>query len=171
MPSGGVFENTILTIGKDALMRPSLPALTSPTGVVSKTSVVWCSIRGAAVLPDAFFVGPAPRLVQKHHLRGIQLLPVRRLLFSSLGLIYSDLWNIPYCEYTSAEAMVTCLATVTRLKSLSLGCCFPRSGPASTYSPPPMHIFSLALTHFMFDMSLSPGVFCDPDRPSSGRDN
>ena len=120
---------------------------------------MWYSIRAAAVLPDSFFIGPAPRLVQKHHLRGIQLLSVRRLLFSSLGLIYPDLWNIPYCEYTSAEAVATCLATVTRLKSLSVGFFFPRSGPASTYSPPPMHIVFFALTHFVFGMSLSPGEF------------
>jgi hypothetical protein len=39
-----------------------------------------CGIDAVAVLVDSFFIGPAPRLVQKHHLRGIQLLPVRQLL-------------------------------------------------------------------------------------------
>ena len=106
-------------------------------------------IRTAPVLPDSFSVGPTPRL-QKLHLRGIPLLPVRKLLLSAIDLTYLDLWDIPYCEYTSAGAMITCLAAMSRLKSLSLGFCFPRYGPASRRPPPPMHIVFPALTHLKF---------------------
>jgi len=106
-------------------------------------------IRAAPVLPDSFSIGPQPRL-QKLHLRGIPLLPVRKLLLSAIDLIYLDLWDIPYCEYTSDGAMITCLAAMTRLESLSLGFCFPRSGPASRRPPPPTHIIFPALTHFKF---------------------
>jgi hypothetical protein len=157
----GTREHVILTVGKDTHLDATLFACLDESHLApfperKVLELRLGGIRAPAVLPDSFSIGPAPRLVQKHHLRGIPLLPVRELLLSSLDLIYPDLWNIPYCEYTSAEAMVTCLATVTRLKSLSLGFCFPRSGPASTYSLPPMHIVFLALTHFMFDVSLSP---------------
>ena len=106
-------------------------------------------IRAAPVPPDSFSIGPTPRL-QKLHLRGIPLLPVWKLLWSAIDLIYLDLWDIPHCEYTSDGAMITCLAAMTRLKSLSLGFCFPRSGPASRRPPPPMHIVFPALTHFKF---------------------
>ena len=106
-------------------------------------------IRAAPVLPDSFSIGPAPRL-QKLHLRGIPLLSIRRLLLSAIDLIYLDLWNIPYCEYTSAGAMVPWLAAMTRLKSLSLGFCSPRSGSARRRSPPPIHIVFPALIHFKF---------------------
>ena len=108
-------------------------------------------ILAAPVLPDSFSIGPAPRL-QKLHLRGIPLPPVRKLLLSAIDLIYLDLWNIPYCEYTSARTTVPCLAAMTRLKALSLGFChgFPRSGLPSRRSPPPIQIVFPALIHFKF---------------------
>ena len=103
------------------------------------------------VLPGPFFGGSAPRL-QRLHLKSVPLPPILNLLITATDLVNMDLWNIPYSGYVSAEEMVTHLAPMTRLKSLSLGFHSPRScpDPASRRPPPPTRAVLPALTHLNY---------------------
>ncbi len=68
--------------------------------------------------PDLFLGGSAPRL-ETFSLEHISILRLPKLLSSATRLIYLRLDNISY--YTSPEAIVTALSTLTRLEYLILG--------------------------------------------------
>ena len=103
------------------------------------------------VLPGPFFGESAPRL-QGLHLKSVPLPPILNLLITATDLVNIDLWNIPYSGYVTAEEIVTRLAPMTRLKSLSLGFHSPRScpDPESRRPPPPTRAVLPALTHFNY---------------------
>ena len=105
----------------------------------------------ASTLPGPFFGGSAPRL-QRLHLKGVPYPSILNLLVTATDLVNIDLWNIPYSGYVAAEEMVTWLAPMTRLKSLSLGFHSPQScpDPARRRPPPLIRAVLPALSHFNY---------------------
>ena len=95
--------------------------------------------RATLVLPDSFFGGFAPRL-QTLHLKGIPLPTLRELLLSATNLADLDPWNMPYSGCVSAEAIINCLAAMTRFKSFFLRFHSPRSRPDNI----PLRIYALS---------------------------
>ena len=102
----------------------------------------------AAVVPDSFLGGFAPRL---------EFLSLDRILFpglpklplSATHLRHLQLYNVHYSEYTSPNAMVTILSVLTSLKTLILGFESPRSCPdRATRRPPPSTRFVLPFLLF-----------------------
>ena len=103
------------------------------------------------ILPDSFLGGSAPRL-HTLDLCGIPFPAVGKLLLSTRNLVTLCLGSIPHSGYISPEAMVTCLSTLTGLKSFNLGFQSPRSRVVSGTRrlPPLMHINLTALIKFTF---------------------
>jgi F-box-like len=105
----------------------------------------------AAVLPDSFLGGSAPRL-QLFWLDGIPFPSLPKLLSSATHLVTLHLVDIPHSGYFSPEAMAASLSTLTGLVSFRLGFRSPRSLPdqASRRPPPPTRTILPALTNFSF---------------------
>ena len=103
------------------------------------------------VLPDSFLGQSAPRL-RYLTLTSIPFPGLPKLLLSATHLVNLWLINIPHSGYISPEAMATCLSTLTRLISLSLGFQSPRPPPdqESQRPPPPTRFVLPALTQFLF---------------------
>ena len=80
------------------------------------------SLEGGSVfvLPSEFLGGSAPRL-RNIHLDGIPFPTLPMLLPSAPDLVNLSLSRIPHTGYISPEVMVTSLAALTRLDSLSIG--------------------------------------------------
>ena len=74
------------------------------------------------VVPDLLLSGSAP-LLRSLRLRSILFpLPVlRNLLLSAADLVEIRIWRIPDSGLISAEAVVACLSTLTRLEEFELG--------------------------------------------------
>ncbi|KAI0249329.1 hypothetical protein BJV78DRAFT_1284086 [Lactifluus subvellereus] len=87
-------------------------------------------------LPDAFLGGSAPRL-QRLSLSGIPFPGLPRLLLSTSELVNLKLSKIPDTGYISPEAMITGLATLTRLQSLVIEFAYPPSHPLLRSRRPP----------------------------------
>jgi hypothetical protein len=102
-------------------------------------------------LPSEFLGGSAPRL-QEICLDGIPFLTLPTLLFSTSDLVVLNLDNIPITGYISPEAMITCLTTLTRLRSLSNGFRAPtsHSDQMITRPSPQTRVVLPALTFFDF---------------------
>lgn len=100
------------------------------------------------VIPDSFMGGSAPRL-RGLWLWGISFPSLPKLLSSTTDLVNLTLWGLPHSSYTSPEAMVTYLSTLTKLKSLSLGFQSPRSRANRESRQPPRTVLP-ALTSFCF---------------------
>lgn len=102
-------------------------------------------------LPDDFLGGYAPSL-QKICLDGIPFPAAPALLLSARDLVDVDLRNIPSTGYISPEAMVTSLATLPRLKYLTLGFRWGSSYyPDRIRQPPITRTILPALTTFDFN--------------------
>ena len=71
------------------------------------------------VLSDGFLGGSAPRL-QTLSLRSIPFPSLPNLLMSATDLVRLTLWNIPHSGYFSPDAIVTSLAVLTNLASLTI---------------------------------------------------
>jgi hypothetical protein len=71
------------------------------------------------VLPRGFLGGSAPRL-QELHLEGVHLPELPKFLLSTRDLVTLHLSRIPPEGYISPETLVTCLAPLSRLTSLSI---------------------------------------------------
>jgi hypothetical protein len=82
---------------------------------------LWLSLkdRNPSVLPDAFSSGSAP-ILQQIHLVGISFPALPTLLLSASNLVDLQLRDIPRGGYIPPEAMVTCLAALTRLDTLCI---------------------------------------------------
>jgi F-box-like len=107
--------------------------------------------RPALALPDGFLGGFAPRL-QSLELRSIPFPALPRLLLSATDLIRLDLVDIPHSGYMSPEAIVTGLAMLSNLISLTLKFKSPLSRPdrERRYPPPLTRTALHALTRFEF---------------------
>ena len=108
-------------------------------------------ISPAPTLPDGFVGGSAPRL-QSLELRGIPFPALPKLLLSTTDLVRLTLWRIPHSGYASPEAIVTGLAALANLKSLTIELQSPRSRPNRESRRPsaPTRTALPALTHFEF---------------------
>ena len=126
-----------------AEMEVSFPTLTNLT-LMSEHEMV-------PVVPDSFLKGSAPRL-RYLVLSRIAFPGLPKLLLSATNIVYLALDDIPHSGYISPEAMATCLSTLTRLISLSLGFQSPRPPPdqESQRPPPPTRFVLPALTQFLF---------------------
>jgi hypothetical protein len=104
-----------------------------------------------SVLPNSFLGGSTPRL-QDLYLHRIPFPGLSKLLLSATHLVTLRLVNIPHSGYISPDAMVTALATLTRLDRLQLYFESPRSCPdwASRRPPPPTRSVLPVLTRFEF---------------------
>lgn len=104
-----------------------------------------------SVVPDLFLGGSAPRL-RKLYLEGIPFPGLPKLLSSCAGLVHLELCDIPDPGYISADAIVTCLSTFTRLKLLKI--CFesprPRSEWGRRHTSPQTRTLLPCLAYFMF---------------------
>jgi hypothetical protein len=84
--------------------------------------------RMASVIPDPFLGGYAPQL-RKLYLENIPFPELPTLLLSATNLVHLKLDKIPDSGYISANAIATCLSTLTRLQTLGLCFLVPRPGP------------------------------------------
>jgi hypothetical protein len=103
----------------------------------------------APVISDSFLGGTVPPGLRYFGLRCISFPALPNLLLSATGLCYLNVRDIPHSGYISPEAMVTCLAALTRLESLILGFRSPRSRPSreSRRRPPLTRTILPALIH------------------------
>ncbi|KAI0302779.1 hypothetical protein BC826DRAFT_966043 [Russula brevipes] len=108
---------------------------------------LWSNGGSTPVLPDSFLGGSAPRL-RTLKLPGIAFRALPNLLLSA-----SDLVTLSFSRhlgYISPEAMVACLSSLNRLKSLSFGSQSPRSRPDQPSPPPQTRVVLPALTDLAF---------------------
>jgi hypothetical protein len=101
------------------------------------------------VLPAEFLGGSAPRL-QEITLSGIPHPSLPTLLLSATDLVTLSLRNIPPTGYVSPEAMVACLAMLTRLKALHIEFRSATPRPDPIPQPPVTRSVLPALTEFEF---------------------
>jgi hypothetical protein len=107
--------------------------------------------RSAPTLPDGFLGGSAPHL-QSLTLNSIAFPALPKLLLCATDLVRLTLCNIPPSGYVSSEAIVTALAMLANLESLTIEFKSPRSTPdgGSRHPPPPTRTILPTLTHFRF---------------------
>jgi hypothetical protein len=107
--------------------------------------------RPAPALPNGFLGGSGSRL-RFLSLHSIPFPALPKLLLSAIDLVHLDLWNIPHSGYISPKAIVTGLAMLANLKSLTIGFESPLSRPdrERRRPRPPTHTILSALTRFEF---------------------
>ena len=107
--------------------------------------------RPAPSLPDGFLGGSAPNL-QSLWLSSIRFPALPGLLFSATHLVHLSLWNIPHSGYISPEAIITNLAVLDNLESLTVGFESLLSCPVreNRHPLPPARTVLPALTRFEF---------------------
>jgi F-box-like len=107
--------------------------------------------RQALALPDGFLGGSCPRL-QTLRFHRIPFPALPKLLLSATDLVQLDLQNIPHSGYFSPEAIVTSLAVLANLTTLTIDFMSPLSQPdrGTRRPPPPIRIVLPALTLFYF---------------------
>jgi hypothetical protein len=105
----------------------------------------------APVLPDGFLGGSAPSL-QSLELRSIPFPALPKILLSATDLVCLTLSNIPHSGYLSPELIVTGLAVLANLKSLTIIFESPLSRPDRERQvlPLPTRTILPALTRFEF---------------------
>ena len=107
---------------------------------------------GDTDIADGFLGGSAPRL-QSLELQYISFPALPKFLLSATCLVSLTLWGIPYSGYFSPETLVSSLATLTNLQSLTLE--FHYELQFHPYRErrhllPPTRTVLPSLTHFMF---------------------
>jgi hypothetical protein len=102
-------------------------------------------------LPDEFLGGSAPWL-QYLKLYNIPFPALPKYLLSATNLVHLALLDIPDSGYISPEAIVTSLAMLANLKSLTIGFESSRSFPDQEHRHPPLLARPVlpTLTHFEF---------------------
>jgi hypothetical protein len=100
------------------------------------------------VIPESFMGGSAPRL-RGLRLWGLSFQSLPKLLSSTTDLVKLTLSRLSHSGYTSPEATVTCLSTLTKLESLSLRFGSPQSRANRESRQPPRTVLP-ALTSFWF---------------------
>ena len=132
-------------LGKAAtVMQESFPVLT-----VLRLASIDRTRWNLPVLPDGFLGGSAPCL-QEIKLDGVPFPALPTLLSSANDLVVLRLEGIPGNGYVSLEAMIVCLATMTRLKTLHIKFQSPSSHPDQIHLPPETRAVLPALTSFEF---------------------
>ncbi|KAI0288140.1 hypothetical protein BC826DRAFT_1107952 [Russula brevipes] len=128
-----------------AVMRVPFPELTH-------LDLWWSEEAGLSnpVLTNSFLGGSAPGL-RTLTLSGIIFPALPNLLLSAGDLVDLSLSRLPHSGYISPEAMVACLSSMNRLKSLDLGFESPRSRPDQPSPPPQTRIVLPALTNLAFE--------------------
>ena len=116
-----------------AMMRVPFPVLTSLE--LTSSDDEWPTVRAA--IPDSFLDGSAQRL-RLLDLNGIPFPALRTLLLTANDLVKLSLWRIPHSAYVSPGALATCLSSLFRLTSLTLGFLSPRSRPDVAAQRPPL---------------------------------
>jgi hypothetical protein len=129
------------------MMQVPFPVLTSLELMSSDNE--WPPVQAA--IPDSFLGGLASRL-QSLDLNGIPFPALRKLLLTATDLVILSLWRIPHSAYVSPGALVTCLSSLVRLRSLTLGFLSPRSRPdgAARRLPPLLRAILPALVYLEF---------------------
>ena len=107
--------------------------------------------RPAPVLPDGFLGGSTPRL-RSLRLHSISFPALPKLLLSATHLVRLSLRNIPHSGYISPEIIITGLAVLANLNSLTIGFESPLSRPVRQNGrpPPPTRTVLPALTRLEF---------------------
>ena len=103
------------------------------------------------VIPDSFLEGSAPRL-QTFEMSDIPFPGLPKLLLSATHLVNLRLFDLPYSEYVSPEAMVAPLSVLSSLRTLWLDFRSRQSRPGrESRSPrPPKRSILPALDYFYF---------------------
>ena len=112
-----------------SLWENALPLIQKPFLILTDLNLrcsQYTDDRITSAIPDSFLGGYAPRL-QQLHLECIPFPGLPSLLLSTTDLVHLELNQIPDSGYISAEAMATCLSTLTRLESFML--CFKSPRP------------------------------------------
>ena len=111
--------------------------------------------RSLTALPETFLGGSAPRL-RSFLVWGTPFPTLPQFALSATQITDLDLLDLRFSQesgYFSPEVMVTCMATLRNLESLSLGIRFLRSSPDRSSSPPPTSAVLPALTSLYFKSS------------------
>ena len=152
-----VHPNRVCELNLVHLTRSQLPRLISamqepfPSLIHLKLCLDNGNGRPVLALPDGFLGGYASRL-QSLELDSIPFPALPKLLLSATDLVLLTLWNIPYFEYISSEAMVAGLAASAYLKYLAIKFESTLSHPRreSRRPPPRTRTVLPALTRFVF---------------------
>jgi len=118
-----------------SLRRSRIPIAPFPELTHLDLWCLWSSDIFPPALPDSSLGGSAPRL-RTLKLRDIAFPALPNLLLSASNLVTLSISHLPHSEYISPEAMVACLSSLNRLKSLSFGSQWPRSFPDQPRPPP-----------------------------------
>jgi hypothetical protein len=131
-------------VGNAAVMQKPFPELTD-------LDLYLRSYGPESVVPDSFLGRSTPRL-RKLDLDAVPYPGLPGLLLSTTHLVTLRLWNIPNSGYISPEAMVTCLTSLTSLRTLILQFKYPYFLPDrdSRRPPPPTRSVLPALTDLCF---------------------
>ena len=129
----------------DSTMQEPLPALTRLKLVLDRNRY------SAPSLSDGFLGGSAPHL-RSLELHSIEFPALPKLLLSATDLVDLALRKIPDSGYISPETLVTCLAVLANLKSLTIQFLIPISHPNRDRRNPrsPTRTALSAFTHFNF---------------------
>ena len=127
-------------------MQDQFPAL-----IHLKLDIARHSRRPVRALPGGFLGGSGPRL-QSLELHSIPFPALPKLLLSTTDIVHLKLWHIPHSGYFSPEAIVTGLAVLANLKSLTIEFESPLSRPnrESRHPPPQTRTVLPSLTRFEF---------------------
>ena len=106
----------------------------------------------APTIPDGLLGGSSPRL-QSLELHYIAFPALPTLLLSANDLVHLTLLRIPDSAYIFPKEIVTCLAVLAKLKSLTIGFASDIFLPDrdSQHAPPPERIILPALKYFKFE--------------------
>ena len=128
-----------------AVMKEPFPALR-----YLELSCEYMDMDGAAPAFPSEFLGGSARL-HELCLSYISFPGIPTLLSSASDLVKLRLDHIPPTSFPSPEAMVACLAALTRLEDISIGFLSPSSHPNQTRLPPKTWVVLPAVTSFSFD--------------------
>ena len=98
-----------------------------PFPILTDLTLRYTDHRMASVVPNSFLGGSALRL-RKLNLGSLPFPGLPKLLLSTTDLVHLELREIPDSGYISADAMATCLSTLTNLEFLML--CFQSPHPS-----------------------------------------
>lgn len=98
------------------------------------------------------FLGGSSPLLQSLHFSNIPFPALPNLLLSTNNLVHLRLWKISHSGYISPEIMVTCLSSLTGLKTLDLSFLSPRPRPGLSARHPSSltRVDFPSLTEFFF---------------------